>query len=361
MIRCDPRRKGVNMGKWLQIICLSFISFAVISARAPMTGSIEVKITPNAKSLDSTPITIKLPTFKFSDTAKRQLKARLHEYSQNGFSNPQSLGELPRNVYVGMQMTPVLNQGRHGSCVTFAVTAAINATLGAGDYISQLCNLELGSMLAISGKKRLSGWNGAYASDIFQQIDDYGIIPINYQKTHGCAGVRDYPSNDENDRGKPMSEDEFKQHSIPISKLYSWEVLMLNEGWLLPESDMNKVVERVKKELAQGNLLTFGVLLDVDLGDSGAMGQHHVLNDTWMLTPEIIKDGIEGDIEAGHDMVIIGYDDDAVVVDENGFKNQGIFLLRNSWSQRAGDNGNYYMSYDYFKMLTQEVHLIKKK
>ena len=124
---------------------------------------------------------------------------------------------------------------------------------------------------------------------------------------------------------------------------------------------MNSLILKVKQELVKGNILTFGVLLDTKLGHAGAMGQYHVLNDTWMLTPQIIKDAMDSPLTAGHDMVIIGYDDQAVVIDEFGNRNQGIFFLRNSWSALAGDNGNYYVSYDYFKYLTQEIHLFKLK
>ena len=59
-------------------------------------------------------------------------------------------------------------------------------------------------------------------------------------------------------------------------------------------------------------------------------------------------------------MVIIGYDDDAQVVDEKGYTfNKGIFILRNSWSSLAGDQGNFYMSYDYFKLLVHNLNIIK--
>ena len=58
-------------------------------------------------------------------------------------------------------------------------------------------------------------------------------------------------------------------------------------------------------------------------------------------------------------MIIVGYDDDAVAVDQQGRKYQGLFTLRNSWGQSIGDKGNFYMSYDYFKTLADEVQRIR--
>lgn len=324
-----------------------------------LDGVVEVTLESSQQSENSQPLIFELPHYQLSKSALNRLKEQLVSYQKYGTAYGIQPVDLPRHANVGMNGTPVLNQGRHGSCVTFAITAAINAVLGAGDYISQLCNLELGSQLAIVGKQPYSGWNGNYGTLVLEQIEQYGAISQNYQKLYGCAGVKEYPLKDAKDLGNPMSEAEFTAHSVDISKLYSWEILFFNEGWFAPEVDLNSLIIKVKQELAKGNILTFGVLLDTKLGHAGAMGQHHVPYDTWMLTPQIVMDGMDNPLTAGHDLVITGYDDDAVVSDAQGNSNKGIFFLRNSWSSLAGDNGNYYVSYDYFKYLTQEVHLIK--
>jgi hypothetical protein len=348
--------------KRILLIGLSLLSSSIMYAQGiEMDGVAKVEVTPNDQASDHEPLIFELPRYKLSPQAHQSLKQKLKDYQLNGSSYAIQTTDLPRHVTVSMQGMPVLNQGRHGSCVTFAITAAIDATIGTGDYISQLCNLELGSQLAIDGKQPLSGWNGNYASLVLKQIDQFGVLSQNYQQFHGCAGVKEYPLNDEADRGNPMSEAEFTSHSVDIGQLYSWEVLFFNEGWLLPNPDMNTLLSKVKQELAKGHLLTFGVFLDVKFGQAGAMGQYHVPNDTWMLTPELIMDEMNNPENAGHDMVITGYDDEATVVDAKGNINKGIFFLRNSWSTRAGDKGNYYVSYDYFKYLTQEVHVIKLK
>lgn len=94
------------------------------------------------------------------------------------------------------------------------------------------------------------------------------------------------------------------------------------------------------------------------MGGVGALGSYHAHHDTWVLTPEIEDDVNSGEIYAGHEMILIGYDDDATVTADDGTVNKGLLHLRNSWSEGAGDHGDYYMSYAHFKALTMEVQTI---
>lgn len=60
-------------------------------------------------------------------------------------------------------------------------------------------------------------------------------------------------------------------------------------------------------------------------------------------------------------MIVIAYDDNAVITGPNGEAHKGVFTLRNSWDSYAGNNGDYYMSYDYLKDLTFEAIEIAPK
>jgi len=42
---------------------------------------------------------------------------------------------------------------------------------------------------------------------------------------------------------------------------------------------------------------------------------------------------------SGHEMLITGYDDNAVAKDENGYEHRGLLTLRNSWGEDVGDHG----------------------
>ena len=47
-------------------------------------------------------------------------------------------------------------------------------------------------------------------------------------------------------------------------------------------------------------------------------------------------------------------------VDENGREYQGLIKVRNSWGDRIGDQGNFYMTYDYFRALVIELQRIRQ-
>ncbi|MGE3919925.1 MAG: hypothetical protein AB7F64_03070, partial [Gammaproteobacteria bacterium] len=56
--------------------------------------------------------------------------------------------------------------------------------------------------------------------------------------------------------------------------------------------------------------------------------------------------------------VIIGYDDEATATSGIFNEAKGLLILRNSWGDWSGDNGNYYMSYNYLKMLVAQGHVV---
>ncbi|CEG57928.1 C1 family peptidase [Legionella fallonii] len=350
------------MNKLINAAILSLSTSLVCASQVTLKGEVDIQLNPKNQYGAVHHLKFRLPKYELSPSAKSYLHEQLKQYPKNSVSNASFSSELPPKIKLGMQLTPVLDQGYHGSCVTFAVTAALDAALGAGDYISQLCNLELGSYLAIHDKIQASGWNGSLAPWVLQQISDYGIISQNYQKLNGCAGVRQYPLDNQTDEGTPMSDTEFMAHSIPLSNLINWEPLLSDEDSFSAQADMDQIIRQIKEELAKGNRLTVGILLDIKNGDAGAVGTNRAYNDTWMLTPEILQDAMNSDIIiAGHELVITGYDDNIEVTDEEGNVNRGVFTLRNSWSRFAGDQGDYYVTYDYIKFLTIEVNAIRMK
>ena len=262
-------------------------------------------------------------------------------------------------IQLGMGSVPVLDQGSHGTCVLFANTAAIDAVLNKGDYISQLCQLELGVYLN-SNTYSVSGWNGSWAPTVLNQISMFGIVNQEYQKTHGCAGLTEYPLD-----GIPPKESislyDYHQASeaIPKSQI-AWTSLLEPNQAVFNELNMDNLLNDVKVALDAGDRLTFSVLLlDFNQGTVGAIGSHHTQNDSWVLTPEMTQDINEQTDFAAHEMIITGYDDKAVAADEQGRTYTGLLTLRNSWGSDMGDQGDFYMSYDYFKALALELQRIR--
>lgn len=278
---------------------------------------------------------------------------------------------LSSSAQVGMNGVPVLDQGQHGTCVTFAVTGALDAVAndsqenGSYDRYSQLCSLELGNTLEKAKKIEYSGWDGTWGEELLKQVSKYGLVTKEYQNTQGCAGVKDYPIWNEYDHGKDMSEADYINVSEKVIPPISYKTLMKVDDAFTDRVNTSVVLDNVKKALANKHRVTFGTLLDVYYGENGAVGKYKKDNDTWILTAEIAEDAKNPDsIQAGHEMIITGYDDNAVVMEDREDNNtnktiqvphKGVLTLRNSWGEDAGDNGNYYMTYDHFKALVMEV------
>lgn len=365
------------------VIFFSFFLSSVSMAASPnirITGTIPASVQLNqgiSKRSLTAGVTgpsskiISLEKVELSPEAEAYLSSQADKLSQmddkNLLFSAAASSSLPPNASLGMNNVPVLDQGVHGSCVTFADTGAIDAIHGTSDYVSQLCNLELGSYLkaeyAKKGIEYPDGWEGSLNEIVLTQIQQYGIVNMSTQRSQGC-GSRDkvlyeYPLNDVTNTGAPMTDSDFSRKSEPIMKDIYWKPLLSANDAFSTRANMKTVVTKIKQAIVNGHRVVFGTLLDVndDLKPlNGATGKYKgVANDSWVVTPEIKQDAAGKKIRAGHAMIITGYDDNAEIIGSDGKKHVGAFLLRNSWSKKAGNNGDYYMSYEYFKLLAMEA------
>lgn len=295
---------------------------------------------------------IQLLHVELSDEAKKFLAARAQDLLASGSHYSLVVpynSALPKKVHLGMNEVPVLNQGNHGSCVTFATTAAIDAILNKGDYVSQLCQLQLGVYLQQQGLGR-SDWEGGHILDVLNQLEYYGIASKDKQHEVGCGGYYHYPTYFSHADNSYMDLASFQEISEPVfGNLVSWYEL---PSYLNSNRDSEQLLAAVKQSLIDGNRVVFATLLPrIDLGSAGAVGRHKTwfAKDSWVLTPAILEDVRNS--STGHEVIITGYDDNAVAVDTDGVKHHGLLTLRNSWGWWYGYWGEYYMSYDYFKLL----------
>lgn len=338
------------------------INCSLFAQDIKIIGTIDQTLkSPKNKSLQSSQAqqNIKLLKIQLSDAAIETFKKRADATTKR----PRILmtsSHLPRKVELGMNNVPVLNQGRFGTCVTFATTAALDAALNKGDYISQLCNLQLGLHLEKNGYQS-SGWEGSFGRLILSQIEHFGIVSKEKQKTQGCGGLTEYPQFDHPGPETAMSLEQFHEASENIAdNQITWSPLLDVFQATSERVDTTKTIKDIKAALNQNDRVTFAVLLlDFDLGFAGAVGSHTTTNDTWVLTPEIARDIYLRPFFGGHEMVITGYDDDAIAIDDKGREHKGLFTVRNSWGEEFGDKGDFYMSYDYFTVLVIEAQRIR--
>ncbi|KTD04792.1 C1 family peptidase [Fluoribacter gormanii] len=339
----------------IQVTILTFLIIkGAISGDVHLIGSIKHTIQPTAESssnyngLNNKKV-IQLLKIELSDEAKKLLVRRIKDIATDRSQAPLSLlnTETPKMVQLAMNHVPVLDQGPHGTCITFAITGALDAVIGQGDYISQLCHLQLGNYLEQHGYA-MSGWDGNYPIAVINQIEQYGIVNKEKQTTIGCGGLTEYPNHSNK---KPDSFIDPKEYStmneLIFGKIVNWSNIYwrISSAWTLNE---------VKEALRSGDRSVFAIMLPrLDLGVVGAVGNYKTKNDTWLITSDVLV-GLPN-IQAAHGMIITGYDDNAVAVDNYGKKHTGLLTLRNSWGSNMGNNGEFYMSYDYFRLLTYDV------
>ena len=350
--------------KLLSCIVISLIFSSVSMAGAvKVVGTVDLPIAPTnnfskIKANQAETKHIQLLKIELSEKAKATLvkKAVTSSTQSNLFSVNSS-----KKIELGMGTVPVLDQGNYGSCATFANTAAVDAAINKGDYVSQLCQLQLGRSLEENGYNP-SGWEGSLGGIVLNQMMSFGIVNKSQQRAVGCGGLKDYPYW-VTTIGREMSLEEYHAISESMdSHSIAWSSIVDAYQILIDGANMDDVIKATKASLQAGDRLTLGVLLPAfEKGIAGAVGKHHQVNDTWMLTPEIIAAMTAEDYLPGHELVITGYDDAAVAIDEQGNESKGLFTLRNSWGGNVGDKGNFYISYDYFKALALEVQRIRSK
>lgn len=353
------------MNKWSLFLIAFFLNTQINAGAIQFLGSTPLKITtethgPLSSSLISAEETVFVQHVQLSPKAHQGLIQRIEQSQDQDMndSSRYSVTKLPEHINLGMNDTPVLDQGEHGSCVTFAVTGALDAVIGEGDYVSQLCSLELGEYLEKKNQVPYSGWDGSLGDVVLKEFEDYGIVPKSYQVKYGCAGIKGYTASNPSKTGRPMTLSEYIANAFPLGDYATWTTLLEAEESFTTNHNPSAFVREVKKQLSLGHRVVFGVLLDDTDGDVGAMGTYKKKNDSWIVTPEILRHAKNKGLEAGHELIITGYDDNATIKSKKGKVSKGMFILRNSWGSKAGDKGTYYMSYAYFKAFTDEAFAI---
>lgn len=228
-------------------------------------------------------------------------------------------------VDIGMANVPVLDQGSYNTCLTFATTAALEAKMNSGDYISQQALLELGvdqqSKLEKMQKDQ-SGWNGwttAYLQ--FNRLEKFGVVEKKgYAHAYG-------------DKKASLSEASYTNLS---NKLWAEHVKT--------KKLVARNLDQIKEAVNSNHRVVMSIKLHKDFLKGEAVNNSS--NGLWSLPSDLKKFTQElynGGKLVGHAVIVTGYDDE-----------KKLLKVRNSWGKLLGVDGDFYMTYDYFNLMSFE-------
>jgi hypothetical protein len=266
--------------------------------------------------------------------------------------------EYSGSASLGMANVPVLDQGQSGTCVTFAATAAIDASLAIGDFISQQCSLQLNKSLGTDG------WDGLYyPSQVIDPLKKYGVV-----SQIGCNAR--YPS-----RNVPISVSDYQSRS---DKSVSASVSNIRYTYYSQNN-----LSALKSAVSAGKRVLIGFLLNPNkaagfdlpgkrsgLWSCSAGGSEPVPSPEedalqqckdafpgmeWLCDIFFSKEQQQvsaasecGKWNAGHEIIVYGYDD----------SKQRLYI-RNSWGVNIGNSGDFEMTYEYFSRQVIDMTVIE--
>ncbi len=261
------------------------------------------------------------PSAKLTQKAETVAQGiELGDQAERNFSNGiETFDRSETATDLSMSNVPVLDQGQYGTCVTFATTAAIDAILDKGDFIDQQCTLALNLSLGENY------WDGAYyASQVLLPLQKYGAV----EKGH-CPAK--YPA----PRYK-LSTNQYK--SLADTKT---DINAVNYKY---NSDIT--VNDVETALSEGHRVAIGFMLKASMDPVSVQGFDVTINGQkrsgglWACKQPGSSTNYCGTAYSGHEVVITGYDD-----------TQKLFKIRNSWSADVADEGDFYMTYEFFNAM----------
>ena len=327
------------------LVASSFL-IAVLSANANasdegfFTGSFQTVIETNPKvstsvkkpfSLESMTNTKIISLMRLSPTPeileRAERVAQMIEARDIGTSKPKA--DLSKKIIpfresesakdLTMKSVPVLDQGQYGTCVTFATTAALDATIDAGDFIDQQCALAHSLFLGHNY------WEGArYAGEVIVPLQKYGVV-----QQGNCP--EKYPNPDL--KIKTSDYKKLVHKSITVEG-----VKYKHENYLS--------LDNVRDAIDKGHRIAFGFMVKASSDPISVQGYDIVINGEkraggfWDCRLPGSKKNYCGFAFAGHEVVIVGYDDA-----------QELLKIRNSWGPDVGEDGDFYMSYDFFEAM----------
>jgi len=268
---------------------------------------------PRDYTPDSTDIQLE---FKKAELAKKSMRRVKDTASVNA-------DKLPLTVDQSKFCTPIENQGNIGSCTA-------NAGAGLYEYMEMRATgkfLDASRLFLYKATRLLMGQegigdSGAYIRTTLKAIRMFGLPPEEL-----------YPYTDD-----PKKFDAYPQaHVWTAGQNYKSVKQMRLDFSKDAELNINRIKEYVAKGFASE--IGFTVFSSYSQAEkNGGVFPYPYGNEN---------------IEGGHAVLIVGYDDNKVstnIKDPTNKELKGAFKIRNSWGTTWGDQGYGWIPYDYFRL-----------
>lgn len=223
-------------------------------------------------------------------------------------------GDLPKAVGLRKWCSPVEDQGRLGSCTA-------HAGVGMVEYFERKAygkHIDASRLFLYKVTRKLQrseGDSGASIRAIMGALRVFGVPPEEYW---------------------PYDIRGFDKEPTPFCYAFAQNYQSVKYYRLDPPgTNRDELVHIVRKHLATQLPAMFGFTV-YDSIDDGYKGQ---------IPFPSRRERASG----GHAVVAVGYDDELSIERQDGTKDIGAFLIRNSWGKDWGDGGYGWLPYEYIR------------
>jgi len=223
------------------------------------------------------------------------------------YKNIVKIESLPESFDLTVECSPVRDQGDYGFCYAFA-----------GEGVKEYQEWQewkdlrpiFSPLFLAKHCKDIDGVpneEGSYLRVVYKVLTDTGIC---YEST--------YPY--DNYKGN-LQFSEIPQKAFEEANKYK----IKNYAQCISLEEIKSAV--VNKGLVSAGILVYSNFLEPENG---------------------FVDYPEGFLCGGHAIIIVGYDNNKIYKYKNGVIRKGFFKCKNSWSKNWGDDGFFYLPYDYY-------------
>lgn len=223
---------------------------------------------------------------------------------------------LPQQVDLRQWCSPIEDQGSLGSCTA-------NAGIALVEYFQRRAfgkHIDASRLFLYKVTRNLLGWTGdtgAFLRDTMKALVLFGVPP---------------------EKNWPYKIADYEKEPSAFCYAFAQNYQAIEYYRLDPQgSTPDDVLNRLWANLAAGLPAMFGFTVYSSISQSSSDG---------CIPFPVATENIEG----GHAVCAVGYDDNKVITNANdGSFTTGAFLIRNSWGTGWGEDGYGWLPYDYVR------------